>query len=86
MKISYSENFRTAVQSLSPEIKRQLKRKLEIMINDPSHPSLRSKKIQGTGNIFEASVDMDIRMTWQYTPEGILLRNIGRQDQALKNP
>jgi hypothetical protein len=29
---------------------------------------------------------MDIRMTWEYTEEGILLRNIGEHNQTLKNP
>jgi len=66
MKINYSENFKMAVQNLSPEIKKQLKKKLELMLVNPRHPSLRSKKIQGTDNIFEASINMDIRMTWQY--------------------
>ena len=86
MKIKYSENFKIAVQNLSPEIKKQLKKKLEIMLVNPRHPSLRSKKIKGTENIFEASINMDIRMTWEYISDGILLRNIGEHDQALKNP
>lgn len=86
MKIKYSENFKNAIQNLSSEIKKQLKKKLEIMISNPRHPSLRSKKIQGTENIFESSVNMDIRMTWEYTSDGILLRNIGKHDQTLKNP
>jgi len=28
---------------------------------------------------------MDIRMTWQYTEEGILLRRIGEDDKTLSN-
>ncbi|ERM92946.1 hypothetical protein O163_02630 [Caldanaerobacter subterraneus subsp. yonseiensis KB-1] len=44
------------------------------------------KKIQGTENIFEASITMNIRMTWQYCKDGILLRNIGEHDKTLKNP
>lgn len=86
MKINYSSNFKVAVQKLSPEIKKQLKKKLELMLVNPRHPSLRSKKVQGTDNIFEASINMDIRMTWQYTSDGILLRNIGEHDPTLKNP
>lgn len=86
MKIKYSENFRDAVQNLSPEAKRELKKKLEIMIENPRHPSLRSKKIEGTDDIFEASIYMDIRMTWQYISAGILLRSLGEHDRTLKNP
>ena len=86
MKIKYSENFRDTVKNLSPEAKKQLKKKLGIMIVNPRHPSLRSKKIKGTDYIFEASINMDIRITWQYISDGILLRNIGEHDQTLKNP
>ena len=56
------------------------------MIENPRHPSLRVKKIQGQAAIFEASITMSIRLTWQYSEDGILLRNIGEHDQTLKKP
>jgi len=86
MIIEYSDSFREGVQRLSLEAKMQLKKKLELMAENPRHPSLRSKKIQGIDGIFEASVNMDIRMTWQYTEDGILLRKIGEHDKTLSNP
>ncbi|MDQ2088126.1 hypothetical protein RBH29_16995 [Herbivorax sp. ANBcel31] len=87
MIILYSENFKSKVKNLPIEVKKQLKKKLEIMIDNPRHPSLRTKKIKGRGdNIFEASINMDIRMTWQYIEDGIILRNIGEHDDTLKNP
>lgn len=86
MNIYYSELFAEKVRQLPTEVKRILKKKLELMLENPRHPSLRTKKIQGQDNIFEASVTMDIRITWQYTGDGILLRNIGEHDKTLKNP
>ncbi|MEW6573780.1 MAG: hypothetical protein AB1374_09130 [Bacillota bacterium] len=86
MNIYYSELFADKVKQLSIEVKRALKKKLELMMENPRHPSLRTKKIQGQDDIFEASVTMDIRITWQYTEDGILLRNIGEHDKTLKNP
>ncbi|MDD3023146.1 MAG: hypothetical protein PHE26_04525 [Syntrophomonadaceae bacterium] len=86
MNIYYSELFAEKVKLLSLEARRALKHKLELMIEDPGHPSLRSKKIHGQDKIFEASISMSIRMTWQYTGDGILLRNIGEHDKILKNP
>ncbi len=86
MLIEYSDSFRESVRHLSPEAKKQLKKKLKLMIDNPRHPSLRSKKIQGTNSIFESSVNMDIRMTWQYTNKGFLLRKIGEHDKTLSNP
>lgn len=58
MKIYYSELFAAKVKQLSPEAKRVLKKKLELLMENPGHPSLRTKKIQGSDNIFEASVTM----------------------------
>jgi mRNA interferase RelE/StbE len=85
MKIHYSDKFREKVEKLPQDIKKLLRNKLEIMIDNPRHPSLRSKEIQGQANIFEASVTMGIRITWQYTDDGILLRNIGDHDKTLKD-
>ncbi|WP_227761863.1 hypothetical protein [Zhaonella formicivorans] len=86
MNIYYSDLFADKVKQLPIEVKRALKKKLELMMENPRHPSLRTKKIQGQDNIFEASVTMDIRLTWQYTEDSILLRNIGEHDKTLKNP
>lgn len=84
MMIEYSDAFREGVLRLSPEAKRQLKKKLELMLENPRHPSLRSKKIQGIDGIFEASANMNIRMTWQYTDDGILLRKIGEHENTIE--
>lgn len=83
MKIHYSDKFLENVEKLPKDLKKTLKGKLEILIDNPRHPSLRTKKIQGQENIFEASVTMRIRVTWQYTDDGILLRNIGEHDKTL---
>ena len=86
MRYYYTQLFQAKVKELPAEIKKSLKAKLELMAENPRHPSLRVKKMQGQEGIFEASVHMGIRMTWQYTEDGILLRNIGEHDQALNKP
>lgn len=86
MKIYYSSIFKEKVKLLDKKTKKTFKNKLKLMINNLYHPSLRTKKIQGTDNIFEASITMGYRMTWQYYKEGVLLRNIGEHDDTLKNP
>lgn len=86
MKYYYSELFKQKVQTLEPDIKKALKNKLELMEQNPKHPSLRTKKIQGTEALYEASITMSYCMTWQYYNDGILLRNIGEHDKNLKNP
>ena len=86
MNVHYTELFQEKVKQLPVEVKRALRSKLELMVENPRHPSLRVKKLQGQTGIFEASITMSVRMTWQYSEDGILLRNIGEHDQTLKKP
>ncbi len=85
MKIYYSDKFLENVKKLPKDLKKTLKGKLGILLDNPRHPSLRTKKIQGRENVFEATITMGIRITWQYTDDGILLRNIGEHDRTLKD-
>ena len=63
----------------------QLEKFLLLIESNPQHPSLRTKKIQGTDEIFEASITMGIRVTFQYIkPDTIYLRNVGEHDKTLK--
>lgn len=85
IKLYYSDRFKKAVSKLNAEEKNQLKNKLNLFSKDPFHPSLRSKKIQSKirNGIFEASINMSIRMTWEYYENGVLLRNIGEHDRTI---
>ena len=86
MRIYYSDKFAERVRRQSDEIKKILRKKLDILLDNPQHPSLRTKKIQGQKDIFESSITMGMRITWQYVDDGIYLRNIGEHDKTLKNP
>jgi hypothetical protein len=85
MNIYYSELFAHKVKQLSIEERGILKKKLELLMGNPRHPSLRTKKIRCQDGIFEASITMEVRLTWEYTEDGILLHNIGRHYKTLKN-
>lgn len=51
---------------------------MQLIEDNPQHPSLRTKKIQGTDGIYEASINMAIRVTFHYEkPNTIYLRNVG---------
>ncbi len=86
MIFTRSDRFKNNYAKLNDEIKKKVKAKLKLMSENPMHPSLRTKRVQGTENIFEASINMNVRMTWQYVESGILLRNVGEHDEILKNP
>lgn len=89
MKIDYSAKFIKSFKKLNKENQVAFESQLKKFLNKPKppfHPSLRIKKVQGTKEIFEMTITMGIRMTWQFTEEGILLRNIGEHDKTLKKP
>ena len=61
--------------------KKQFKNKLSIFAENPMHPSLRVKRIQGTPDLFEFSVNMDIRVIWFYEGDALVaLVDIGHHD------
>lgn len=75
-KITYSKSFKKHYKKLS-----DTKKKLKFFVENPTHPSLRTKKIQGTNGIWESSVNMDIRILWFYeNNELIFLLDIGHHD------
>ena len=85
MKLFFSERFRKDYKLFSVDMKQLINAKLKIFTENPLHPSLRTKKIRGKEDIFETSINMHIRMTWNYHEGKILLRAIGEHDKTLKN-
>lgn len=64
--------------------KKQTKQKIKLFIEEPDHPSLRTKKIQGA-DIWEFSVNVNIRILWFYEGEElIVLLDIGHHDSLNK--
>jgi mRNA-degrading endonuclease YafQ of YafQ-DinJ toxin-antitoxin module len=53
---------------------------IRLLKENPQHPSLRSKKILGVENVWEASVTMSYRMTYEVSGEALILRRIGTHD------
>ena len=72
------------MKKLSKAEQRAVAQKLKILIKNPFHPSLRTKKVQGIENVFEMSVNMDIRILWKYADGVILLLiDIGHHKEIL---
>ena len=80
-QFTFTERFQKHYQRLTQTEKKQLQNKLRLLAENPTHPSLRTKRIQGTTDLFECSVNMDIRIIWYY--EGntmIILVDVGHHD------
>ena len=85
MEFLFSDRFKKDYKKLSADVKKILQVKLKMMADNHFHPSLRTKKIQGKEEVLECSINMSIRMTWQYHEGKIFLRTIGEHNYTLKN-
>jgi len=62
-----TRKFDKQFKRLDSKNSKQAEKAIELFISDPSHPSLRYKKIQGTDNFFEISVNMSVRIIIEVT-------------------
>lgn len=83
-KLSYSENFKKDLLLLTAKEQKAVANKLKILMEHQFYPSLRTKKVQGLKDIFEMSVNMDIRILWKYEEDRIiLLLEVGHHKKIL---
>jgi mRNA interferase RelE/StbE len=78
--------FKRAAKRLTTQDHERLAKALFLYADNPSHPSLGVKRIQGTRGIWEGRASDSIRFTFQKIEGGILLRNVGAHDATLKRP
>ena len=84
-RVVLSRPFEKSFARLPKEIRDAAYEKFELLLKDPSHPSLRVKKIKGSDYIWEMSVTMNYRVTFQVNVEEVVLRKIGTHD-VLRKP
>jgi len=61
--------------------------KLDILVENPSHPSLRTKKMKDGSGKYEMSVNMDIRVLWRFDRNNagnIIVFDVGHHDVLKK--
>jgi mRNA-degrading endonuclease RelE of RelBE toxin-antitoxin system len=87
LKFVFTERFQENFTKLDEQSQKAIQKAIRHMSHDIKHPSLRAKKMEGTDYIFEASANMDIRITFHYEkPDRLILRNCGHHDRTLNNP
>ena len=87
MQFRRTPRFNDNYAKLDADSQKTIKKALRFLIHDFQYPSLRTKKMQGYERIFEASANMDIRITFHFEkPDTIVLRNCGHHDRTLNNP
>ncbi len=85
-RFQYTERFKHAYDKLDEAAAAQVDNTLRILLADPRHPGLRTKRVQGTHRIWETGVGRSFRLTFEMEGDLLILRNVGPHDRTLKNP
>ncbi len=86
MRLALTERFKRAHRALSTEERTQVDKALHLISENIRHPSLRTKKIKGTSDIWEARASRSVRLTFEIHADLIVFRNAGEHDKPLENP
>lgn len=81
-KPQFSKVFKKQYKRLPNNLQKKFLKQLKYLLENPNHPSLRSKKMQGR-EVYEGRVDYHYRFTFQIDKEEIWLLNIGAHDAGL---
>ena len=73
-----TNRFKKDVKNLSNDGKKKLSKALELLGENPDHPSLHIEKITGTYNIWSIRLSIHLRMTFtKIDSQTLILRRIG---------
>lgn len=85
MNIQTTKDFDRDYARLPQIIKNRTDKQLALLIENPKHPSLRTKKMPGYADIWEGRITREYRFTFQIVGDTYVLRRIGKHD-ILKTP
>jgi len=81
----FTARFERLFKKLPKATREETYEKLALFLNDPAHTSPRVKRIKRTVDIWEMSITMSYRVTFQFDGELVVLRRIGTHD-LLRQP
>jgi mRNA-degrading endonuclease YafQ of YafQ-DinJ toxin-antitoxin module len=80
-QLAFTDRFKKSFNRLTQIEQKQFENKMRLFVENYLHPSLRTKKIQGQKDLYESSINMDIRIIWFFdNDELIILVDIGHHD------
>ena len=65
MKAKFTEPFQRSLEKLSSETKEKFKKQLSFLVRDIRYPSLRAKKREELGDVWQARVNGNYRFYFQ---------------------
>ena len=86
-KIRFTRRFLKSFARLAALVQERIKKQIALLAENPPHPSLQFKLIQGAPGIYEARVDADYRLTYERDAnDTLVLRVVGKHDETIKKP
>jgi mRNA-degrading endonuclease RelE of RelBE toxin-antitoxin system len=77
MRYVRTERFKKAAARLPREIQTKAAKAFMLFKENPRHPSLGVKRVQGMPGVWEGRVDVNYRFTFHYEGDVCVFRNIG---------
>lgn len=65
-----------------PHLKQTIQNKIDLFIENPKNPSLRSHKLSGFHNNMSFSVADDLRIIYSHAEDGVIFHDIGKHDDV----
>lgn len=82
----FTKPFVRDFQGLPAEIQTEIEKALRLLVENPRHPSLQTKKMRpASRGIFEARVTQAYRLTFQLDGSNLVMRRVGTHD-ILRTP
>lgn len=79
--IIFRKKFTKRLKKLSKVDQKLVKKAIELLENDPSHPSLRTKKMEGKIRNYECRANDSIRLIWFFEEDKIIVMlDVGHHD------
>jgi len=86
-KIRFTRRFLKSFAQLPAPVQEKIEKQIALLAENPRHPSLQTRLIQGAPGIYEARVDIDYRLTYEREADDtFVLRVVGKHDVSLKKP
>ena len=77
MRYVRTERFKKAAARLPREIQAKAAKAFTLFKENPRHPSLGVKRVQGLPGVWEGRIDVHYRFTFHYEDDVCIFRNIG---------
>ena len=86
MKYIRTERFKKAAIRLPLDIQAKAAKAFLLFKDNPRHPSLGVKRVQGMPDVWEGRIDIHYRFTFHYEGDVCVFRNIGMHEVVEREP